>query len=189
MAQVQTYLDLIQCDAASRACVDRYLHFISLRASGALLTNAAWIRQFVKSHPDYKRDSVVSDSVNADLLATAWQVAKGSIEAVDLLPDFVVHGEGDEKDVSSCLHHSHDAHTSRAETSEGAHCKSTPGPAKKPRPTPEQEPPVPLRRRTSLRLPAETECDRFRSFLALHTSQAQVFQQASPPPRPHTCEG
>ena len=33
------------------------------RASGELLTTAAWLRQFVQTHPLYKQDSVVSEEV------------------------------------------------------------------------------------------------------------------------------
>jgi hypothetical protein len=36
--------------------------------TGRLLTPATWIRNFVRSHPDYKKDSVVSQTINYDLL-------------------------------------------------------------------------------------------------------------------------
>jgi glutamate--cysteine ligase catalytic subunit len=32
-----------------------------------LITPAAWIRNFITSHPDYKKDSRVSDEINYDL--------------------------------------------------------------------------------------------------------------------------
>lgn len=35
---------------------------------GTLLTPATWIREFVTSHPDYRKDSVVSQVINYDLL-------------------------------------------------------------------------------------------------------------------------
>jgi glutamate--cysteine ligase catalytic subunit len=35
---------------------------------GTLLTPATWIRKFVQSHPDYQKDSVVSQLINYDLL-------------------------------------------------------------------------------------------------------------------------
>jgi glutamate--cysteine ligase catalytic subunit len=37
-------------------------------SSGDLLTPAAWIRNFVRSHPAYKGDSVVSQEINYDLM-------------------------------------------------------------------------------------------------------------------------
>ena len=35
---------------------------------GTLSTPATWIRNFVRSHPDYQKDSVVSQAINYDLL-------------------------------------------------------------------------------------------------------------------------
>lgn len=35
---------------------------------GELQTPATWIRDFVRSHPSYKFDSVVSQEINYDLL-------------------------------------------------------------------------------------------------------------------------
>ena len=45
-------------DPLERA-VSSYMGFIALRASGELLTPAAWMRAFVRKHPDYQQDSVV----------------------------------------------------------------------------------------------------------------------------------
>lgn len=42
--------------------------------SGTLKTAATWIREFVRSHPDYKFDSVVSQEINYDLLLAADQL-------------------------------------------------------------------------------------------------------------------
>jgi glutamate--cysteine ligase catalytic subunit len=35
------------------------------------MTAATWMREFVQAHPGYKRDSVVSQEVNYDLLVAA----------------------------------------------------------------------------------------------------------------------
>lgn len=35
---------------------------------GSLITTATWMRKFIRSHPDYKFDSVISDTINYDLL-------------------------------------------------------------------------------------------------------------------------
>ena len=37
-------------------------------SEGSLRTAASWIREFVRSHPAYKFDSVVSQEVNYDLM-------------------------------------------------------------------------------------------------------------------------
>ena len=36
--------------------------------TGELLTTAAWIKNFVMHHPDYKQDSVVTERITYDLL-------------------------------------------------------------------------------------------------------------------------
>lgn len=41
---------------------------ICKRASGELKTTATWIREFVQRHPDYRQDSVVSESIAHDLV-------------------------------------------------------------------------------------------------------------------------
>ena len=38
------------------------------RCTGSLRTAASWIRDFVRSHPAYKFDSVVSQEINYDLM-------------------------------------------------------------------------------------------------------------------------
>lgn len=63
-----------------RCELSRYLGFISKRASGELLTEAQWMRQFIMSHPDYKHDSVVSESINYDLMKRIDDLAKGGRE-------------------------------------------------------------------------------------------------------------
>ncbi|KAH3687185.1 hypothetical protein WICPIJ_001844 [Wickerhamomyces pijperi] len=45
-----------------------YFDLISKRASGKIPTTASYIRSFVISHPDYKSDSKVSETINYELL-------------------------------------------------------------------------------------------------------------------------
>ncbi|KAF7998291.1 hypothetical protein HCN44_009689 [Aphidius gifuensis] len=65
---VNSYLASMNVDADTHCTVQRYLKLIQRRASGELLTTAAWLRKFVMTHPDYKKDSVVSERINYDLL-------------------------------------------------------------------------------------------------------------------------
>lgn len=44
------------------------------------------MRNFVRSHPDYKHDSVVSKEINYDLVRTVDKIEKGEIEVPELLP-------------------------------------------------------------------------------------------------------
>ena len=72
---VQSYLDLIKCDLETRAVVENYISLISGRARGKLQTCAAWTRDFVREHADYKKDSVVSPSIARDLLSAYDDIA------------------------------------------------------------------------------------------------------------------
>ena len=60
---VRAYLDHINCDKVSLTRISEYLDFIEKRAVGELITPATWMRNFIRNHPDYKGDSVISDSI------------------------------------------------------------------------------------------------------------------------------
>jgi glutamate--cysteine ligase catalytic subunit len=81
------YLEHIQCDSKAFERIDQYLAFIQKRASGELMTPAAWMRQFVQNHPDYKQDSVVTDSISYDLMVACDEIGRG----VRSCPE--IHGE------------------------------------------------------------------------------------------------
>ncbi|ANZ74573.1 BA75_01356T0 [Komagataella pastoris] len=53
-----------------------YIKFIGLRTSGEIPSTARFIRDFVTKHPEYKQDSVVSDSVSYDLLDKLVKLTK-----------------------------------------------------------------------------------------------------------------
>lgn len=60
---VLAYLDHINCDSDTFNRLTKYLDFIEQRATGELVTPATWMRNFVRNHPAYKGDSVVSDEI------------------------------------------------------------------------------------------------------------------------------
>lgn len=66
-------------DADAERAVERHLRLVSGRASGTVETTATWIRRFIRRHPEYRHDSVVTDRINFDLLATAEQVHAGRV--------------------------------------------------------------------------------------------------------------
>ena len=80
-------LDADGCTGNHRLQLESYLHFIGLRASGRLMTTAAWLRYQVLSHPDYCYDSVVSEAITADVLMRCRDVAEGHCFPRELLPD------------------------------------------------------------------------------------------------------
>jgi len=65
---IQTYLNSMDVDADTQCTLQQYLSLISKRAKGDVMTAAKWLREFVTSHPDYKKDSVISEEINYDLL-------------------------------------------------------------------------------------------------------------------------
>ena len=51
------------------------------------MTGAQWMRKFIRSHPKYKKDSVVSDEINYDLLCAMDKITKGEMKCPELLGD------------------------------------------------------------------------------------------------------
>lgn len=84
---VFAYLELIDCDAATRMLVSSYLGFVVARARGELKTPARWMRDFVQGHPEYRRDSVVPPSVAFDMLTRLRDLAEGRVHDPTLLGD------------------------------------------------------------------------------------------------------
>ncbi|KAJ5345675.1 Glutamate-cysteine ligase catalytic subunit [Penicillium brevicompactum] len=65
---VRYYLDYSKMPLAEQERVAPYLDFISQRASGEDPTPATWMREFVRSHKDYKHDSYVGESICYDMM-------------------------------------------------------------------------------------------------------------------------
>ena len=55
------------------------IRYFTLFPPGELLTTARWIRNFVHNHPDYKKDSVVSDKINYDLVCRCDDITRGKV--------------------------------------------------------------------------------------------------------------
>jgi glutamate--cysteine ligase catalytic subunit len=53
-----------------------FLDFLLARAKGEVKTGAKFIRDFVLSHPDYKNDSIVSEKISFDLMASIVSMSK-----------------------------------------------------------------------------------------------------------------
>ncbi|CAL8080435.1 unnamed protein product [Calicophoron daubneyi] len=83
---VRHYVDAAGGEGATLSLVHRYLDFLEQRASGVLKTTASWMRSRIMSHPDYKNDSRIPSSVNADLMRECWAITQGDIRPPDLLP-------------------------------------------------------------------------------------------------------
>jgi len=91
MTIVTHYCDNVNMDSETRALVDQYLSLVSKRASGELKTFARWQRDFVTSHPDYKKDSIISPSINYDLIQALIDLEAGKRSETSLLGAFWPH--------------------------------------------------------------------------------------------------
>ncbi|QRV94293.1 glutamate-cysteine ligase catalytic subunit [Ceratobasidium sp. AG-Ba] len=93
---VNAYLDSLNVEFTAKLKLQRYLNLIKRRADGSLVTPATWIRNFIRSHPKYNFDSVVSQEVNYDLVNALDQIERGEREAPDLLPSYYVGSRNDD---------------------------------------------------------------------------------------------
>lgn len=82
---INSYLSGMDVDADTHCSIQQYLKLIQRRASGQLLTLAGWMRGFVRDHPDYKGDSLVSDRINYDLLMELNAIQAGEKACPELL--------------------------------------------------------------------------------------------------------
>eukprot|EP01084_Bolivina_argentea_P205342 350806_1 len=87
---VRSYLELIGADTATNRLVDRYLELIRKRATGEVLTTASWIRKFVRSHPEYKNDSTITDELAHDLVSACQDIGEGRRGCPELLGHEVI---------------------------------------------------------------------------------------------------
>ena len=54
-------MDLKQWPAEKKEETNRYLAFLAERAKGKILTGARFIRDFIRGHNSYKKDSFLND--------------------------------------------------------------------------------------------------------------------------------
>ncbi|KAI8455732.1 glutamate-cysteine ligase catalytic subunit [Phakopsora pachyrhizi] len=76
MVLVKAYVRSVDVEMNVKQRLEKYLELISGRASGKLMTTATFIRNFVRTHPDYKNDSIVTDQINYDLIKKMDEIEK-----------------------------------------------------------------------------------------------------------------
>lgn len=75
-------------DVETRCELERYLALVRDRANGTLQTAATFIREFITSHPAYKRDSVITPGINYDLMKHLDAIEQGQVVAPQFLPSW-----------------------------------------------------------------------------------------------------
>jgi len=73
---IQEYLTNLDIDTDTACILKRYMGHLSDRACGNMRTNARYMRDFVTGHPDYLKDSVVSEKIQFDLLMAMDKIAR-----------------------------------------------------------------------------------------------------------------
>lgn len=76
LPMVDSYLSTCKLQTDERRKINSYLSLISLRASGDIKTDAQWIRDQVRSHRDYKFDSIITETINYDLMETISKIGE-----------------------------------------------------------------------------------------------------------------
>lgn len=64
-------------EADTMCTLSNYWQLLSQRASGKLHTNAHWMRKFLRAHPSYKMDSVVTEEAVYDLMVAIDEIQRG----------------------------------------------------------------------------------------------------------------
>ena len=85
----QKYMDLKKWPAEQQAETMVYLTFLSKRAHGEIPTGASFLRKYVTSHPDYKKDSFLTPQMQYDLMKMLQSLDEPANEAkTHLLKEF-----------------------------------------------------------------------------------------------------
>lgn len=84
---VEAYIETLDMEPSEKRQIEKYLDLVRRRANGSLQTSATWIRNFVRSHPLYKFDSVVSQEINYDLMVAVDELERGVLRVPELLPE------------------------------------------------------------------------------------------------------
>ncbi|KAG4306520.1 hypothetical protein PORY_000508 [Pneumocystis oryctolagi] len=71
---IRDYLDTIHVSHKTKQVLEKYLELIEKRASGEWQTTASWIRSFIRNHPNYRKDSVITQEINYDLIKEAEKI-------------------------------------------------------------------------------------------------------------------
>jgi len=96
LSLVYAFLDTLDVAEDQRQKIAKYLDLIRRRSNGSLQTPATWIRNFVRSHPAYKFDSVVNEEINYDLMIAVDEIERGVRKAEELLPIDYTGGDADQ---------------------------------------------------------------------------------------------
>jgi len=73
---IREYLSNLEINTDVHCVLTRYLSHLSDKAAGKIRTNARFMRDFVRSHPEYNNDSIVTNKMTYDLLMAMDKIQK-----------------------------------------------------------------------------------------------------------------
>ena len=82
---IWAYLDIVECDESTQTVVEEYIDYLTDVVRGKLPTTARWMRDFIRAHPDYEHDSVISESIQKDLIKHCSDISNGVVQDATLL--------------------------------------------------------------------------------------------------------
>ncbi|KAJ4468122.1 glutamate-cysteine ligase catalytic subunit [Lentinula aciculospora] len=97
---IWAYIDTLDVSEQEMSKIHSYLSLIRRRANGSLVTPATWVRNFVRAHPAYAHDSVITQEMNYDLIVAVDEIERGVRNVPDLLPEDYTGGGVDGGSIS-----------------------------------------------------------------------------------------
>lgn len=76
---IKSYVSNMELDPATYTTFTTYLDYIKRKSVGTIPTVANWMRKFIRAHPAYRFDSVVTDEINYDLLSAIGKIQDGKV--------------------------------------------------------------------------------------------------------------
>ena len=62
----------------------KFVEYLEKKTKGEIWTDAKYIRKFVDNHPKYKKDSIITDEINFDLISHLLDIQNGIIKPKEL---------------------------------------------------------------------------------------------------------
>ena len=62
----------------------KFVNYIERKAKGEIWTDSKYIRKFVREHPKYNKDSIITEEINYDLINHLLDIQNGIIKPKEL---------------------------------------------------------------------------------------------------------
>ena len=62
----------------------KFIDYLEKKTKGEIWTDAKYIRNYIKNHPKYNKDSIVTEEINYDLISHLLDIQNGLIKPKEL---------------------------------------------------------------------------------------------------------